>query len=500
MNILLLNNNPVVTKLVTLSAQKSSDKLEVVDGIDEISSSRYDLVVVDDSLYSEENMDELSAKVEFSKSLYICSRNAEHVESFTTILKKPFLPTDLVDIFINFGKNVVGVTGDLADKIAKNSTSGDKTNSFASDKQAEKSGGYNLDDLDISDDFDNLEVMGDLDSFDDLDILSSEGLTSDDELLEDMSDSILDKDDLKEVQNLLSETEKDEDDFELELDDEDVKNNKASVDTLEDELDFEDEELEEELMDDSKSIAKELASTEEDEDDFNLEFEDEELEDELVDDSKSTAKELASAKVEEDEFGLDFEDDSELADADELEEELDFEDDELSDNLSSIADEPKASGDFEDALDGLEDDKDDSADLEDDFEDLEGEGENIESQIEKAMQNLSEEDLQSEIDGDILLDFDSITSRDFKMAIGEEVSEDDIVQETQEITNELDEEFSEDLSHMIENEETIEEESQSDNSDGVESLKKLLAALSNEDVAASLKGMKISINITLGGK
>jgi len=34
----------------------------------------------------------------------------------------------------------------------------------------------------------------------------------------------------------------------------------------------------------------------------------------------------------------------------------------------------------------------------------------------------------------------------------------------------------------------------------VEALKKLLTALTNEDVAASLKGMKISINITLGDK
>jgi uncharacterized membrane protein len=36
--------------------------------------------------------------------------------------------------------------------------------------------------------------------------------------------------------------------------------------------------------------------------------------------------------------------------------------------------------------------------------------------------------------------------------------------------------------------------------EGVEALKKLLKALSNEDVAASMKGMKININITLGDK
>jgi len=34
--------------------------------------------------------------------------------------------------------------------------------------------------------------------------------------------------------------------------------------------------------------------------------------------------------------------------------------------------------------------------------------------------------------------------------------------------------------------------------EGVASLKRLLEALSNEGVAASLKGMKISVNITFG--
>ena len=36
MKILLLNDNPVVNKLVTLSAQKTSDELEVVENPDNI--------------------------------------------------------------------------------------------------------------------------------------------------------------------------------------------------------------------------------------------------------------------------------------------------------------------------------------------------------------------------------------------------------------------------------------------------------------------------------
>lgn len=106
MNILLINDNPVVNKLVTLSAQKTSDNLEVVDSLENLESSTYDLVVIDDTLYSDELHMELNAKVQYSSSLYICARDAEEVSDFTKILKKPFLPTDLVELFSVLSKVV----------------------------------------------------------------------------------------------------------------------------------------------------------------------------------------------------------------------------------------------------------------------------------------------------------------------------------------------------------------------------------------------------------
>ena len=95
MNILLLNNNPVVNKLVTLSAQKTSDSLDVAANIEELNARNYDLLVVDDSLYSEDLFEQLSSKINYSKSLYICPRDAEVIESFDSILKKP-LPVPLI--------------------------------------------------------------------------------------------------------------------------------------------------------------------------------------------------------------------------------------------------------------------------------------------------------------------------------------------------------------------------------------------------------------------
>jgi len=107
--ILLLNDNPVVSKLVTLSAQKTSDELEVVSSVDEINGTVYDLLVVDDALYSADVIDEINNKIEYDKSLYICTRDADEVESFTSTLKKPFLPTDLVELFLVLGKEASSI-------------------------------------------------------------------------------------------------------------------------------------------------------------------------------------------------------------------------------------------------------------------------------------------------------------------------------------------------------------------------------------------------------
>ena len=126
---------------------------------------------------------------------------------------------------------------------------------------------------------------------------------------------------------------------------------------------------------------------------------------------------------------------------------------------------------------------------EDDVEEENLEEEDLASQIQEAVDSLSDEDLQSELDEDILLSIGSLTSRDLKLAIGEEVQE--------EQPDLYDAKTSQDAtSETTEVQRSIEHSNQ--NGNGVEALKKLLKALSNEDVAASLQGMKININITLG--
>ena len=351
MKILLLNDNPVVNKLVTLSAQKTSDELEVVDSIDKIEGGTYDLLVVDDTMYNDDLFNKLQERITFTKSLYICSRDTQDIESFTSTLKKPFLPTDLVELFASLAQ---GEGDEIQEGIEEQSS--------AEGKPLEE-----LEPLDDLNNTINLEIDEELEELDEVSFDKREN-----------TESILDDEEAQKVKDLLDETSEELEDLDLE------------EDAQEEELELSEE----------------------------LELEDEE-ELELPDD-------------------LDLEEDTQEEEL-ELPEELELEDEE-----------ELELPDTENELD-------------------------LETQIESAVSELSEDDLESEIGLDAL---DGLTTRDLKLAIGEEIDE------------ELDEEVDETSSEI--EEENVEVQ------DGVEQLKKLLEALSDKNVAASMKGMKISINITLG--
>jgi uncharacterized membrane protein len=344
LKILLLNDNPVVTKLVTLSAQKTDDDVEIINNIDDLTEGNYDLFAVDDALYSSELLDLLKGKINFKKSLFICSRDNEVKDTFSSVIKKPFLPTDLVELFTTINRNL----------------------------DVEPS--EDIEELETLEEIEDLDDMKEVDALDLEEINDLETDSDDDFLLEDLDDeglgeSILDDDEAQKVKDL--------------LDDELLDYDEA--------LDLEDE-VDENLLDDDN-----YQSEDEIEPNENLELEDISFDDAIEEDV--------------------------------LEVELDT-----------------------------------------DFAD-------IESQIETAVADLDEEDLESEVDEDTLLgianteldSLDNINSKDLKLALGEDVEE--VV--------------------------SIDKEEKDDN-DSVTALKKLLEALQNQDVAAAMKGAKITINITLG--
>jgi len=117
MNILLVNNDAVVTKLVKLSTQKTGDRLDVATSIDEIRDENYDLLILDGSLFSRDFLEALNDKVIYAHSIYITTRESGETDLFEKHLYKPFLPTELLLLLHQFAMVVTKEQAELAKEI-----------------------------------------------------------------------------------------------------------------------------------------------------------------------------------------------------------------------------------------------------------------------------------------------------------------------------------------------------------------------------------------------
>ena len=106
MNILLVNNDAIVTKLVKLSTQKTGDRLDTATSIDEIREGSYDLLILDGNLFSRDFLEHLNDKVIYAHSLFITTRESEDTDLFEKHLYKPFLPTELLLMLHQIGTSV----------------------------------------------------------------------------------------------------------------------------------------------------------------------------------------------------------------------------------------------------------------------------------------------------------------------------------------------------------------------------------------------------------
>ncbi len=443
MRVLLFNDNPVVTKLVTLSAQKTGDELEVCSDIESLGSSEVDLLIVDDGLYNDESAITLGVSVTASQHLFMANRGSSKPEGFEHTINKPFLPTDLVELFTMISNSLESTSDDSIDDE------------------------LTLDMEEIEDEID-LKIDDDLDTLDDLGALDLDGIEAESDALmdfdledkietddsenltleEETQESVLDKDDLAEVQSLL------EDEDETAEDD-------ISIGSLED-LDDLGLEIDDEILENSEE--EEISELEE------ISLDEEELSDLNLEEVTESELEDTAAEEMQEELSLDDIDEEELAD-------LDFEEVAESE-LEDIADEEIQEEEFsldDDALNNLED------------------------EIQSAISELSDEELEASVDEDILLDIvssdetlatfsglDDLDEQSLKVAVGEAEASDIIEDITENNENSL-------------NSDDIDITEKSTKIEGVEALKTLLKALENDDVVNSLNGMNININISFGG-
>ena len=450
MKILLLNDNPVVSKLVTLSAQKTSDELEAICSVEEVTEGVYDLVVVDDALYSDGLLEELQTKIDFQKSLFIMAKNSELPEAFTNTIKKPFLPTDLVELFVSISK-------EISDSYKPQSSEELFLNTEETpllepefeelDSLDDVLDGDELGELDILEDFGSDDgLLDDLDTTEELTLeedSDSEDFDLDEAFFEDeeelSSKGVLDKEELQEVQDLLDDTEDENDELDIAFEDLD-KELQGLEDAGEDELSALSDSFEDELSEDDTS------------EDILLDEGDVTVGEEEPSEDAATFEYMLDEEIDDTELEAKIEEAMSELSEDELEEEI-----ELDEGISEL--------------------------IEDEFAE------------DEATEDVLDEDM-----------FASLKQRDIKLAVGEDVED-----ETQELFEETVEEDFETLDKEEMEEDAAAEDSLQDDLledeneeeaeiEGLAALKNLLTALSDKKVAASFKGMQISINITLGDK
>ncbi|MDP3267281.1 MAG: hypothetical protein Q8M39_10690 [Sulfuricurvum sp.] len=474
MKILLLNDNPVVRKLVALSAQKTKDDLSVIWSVDEVEGDSYDLLIVDDAHYSDESMTALKGKIKYRTSLLMATRGNATPHGFDKVINKPFLPTDLVDLFSQIAKDLSSSTPEVSAEKA-----------IVLDDAIEKASAE-----DEGFDITNLDEDLDLDDFD----------IDDSEVA--VKTNVLDHEEVQELQDLLDDTDNFDMDDELSLDglmeDDEMANSNDSM-SNDDLLESLDDDILQALESESS-----IGSTENELEDAMEEFD---FGDELIAHEEEPEKGIEESLNDEDVLGS-------------LDDLLAF--DEEFDDLAGLDDEEEAESTVDEALDDLDALLlDDLGTMDDDealssLELVEGalsddELGELEQQIQEAVEELGIEDLEQGLDevemgeiGDFegLGDLDSLSERDIKLAIGEEVEEEsEVVRETLEKSSmiELDDELETiDIDTEIMGKSI--EEHHGTPAEGMDALQALLKALSNEDVAKTLKGLSINININFGNE
>ncbi|ENQ4984567.1 highly acidic protein, partial [Campylobacter jejuni] len=95
MKILLLNENPVVSRLVSLSAKKMSYDFEELNAYSE-NLGNYDVIIVDSDTPAPLKI----LKEKCDRLIFLAPRN-QNIDIDAQILQKPFLPTDFLNLLNN---------------------------------------------------------------------------------------------------------------------------------------------------------------------------------------------------------------------------------------------------------------------------------------------------------------------------------------------------------------------------------------------------------------
>jgi len=96
MKILLINSNPVVSRLTALSARKEDIQIDEIQEVTELSSDNYDIVFVDADSWSKDVNDVISENIKAQKKvLFYTQDDKDESDVFDMSILKPFLPSEV---------------------------------------------------------------------------------------------------------------------------------------------------------------------------------------------------------------------------------------------------------------------------------------------------------------------------------------------------------------------------------------------------------------------
>lgn len=113
MHVLLLNQNATIERLAKLSSGKLGYELTNAKDISEVENASYAFVIVDSDLYGDAEFGILKDKFPNAKYILIIAKGAERPDGFDVYIEKPFLPTELVDIFTSLASTITVSEDDI---------------------------------------------------------------------------------------------------------------------------------------------------------------------------------------------------------------------------------------------------------------------------------------------------------------------------------------------------------------------------------------------------
>ncbi len=98
MKLLLINKNPVVSRMMMMSVPKAGFEIEECDDVYHLPSGNYDVVVIDDEMYDENFLNVIKQNLKYYQLGLVTNSKNINTSEFDFLLSKPFLPTDLIEI------------------------------------------------------------------------------------------------------------------------------------------------------------------------------------------------------------------------------------------------------------------------------------------------------------------------------------------------------------------------------------------------------------------